>query len=62
MTMTEASERRRLEERAEAIEAELESRKSASEKAADRFLNPPERGADARGTGWQEFKATAVSD
>lgn len=59
--MTEERTRRELEERAEAIEAELESRKSASQKAADRILNPPERGADSRGAGWQTFDATAVS-
>lgn len=53
--------RRELEERAEAIEAELESRKSASQKAADLLLNPPERGADHRGAGWQPFDAVAVS-
>jgi hypothetical protein len=56
--MTEARSRRdRLEARAAQIEAELESRKTASEKAADRILNPTER---PRGAAWETWKGTAV--
>lgn len=56
--MTDARSRRELEERAAQIEAELESRKTASEKAADRILNAPERKRE--GGGWDAWKGTAV--
>lgn len=56
--MTDARTRReRLEARAAQIEAELDSRKTASQKAADRILNPTER---RRGAAWETWKGTAV--
>lgn len=58
MTDMTRSERARLEARAAQIEAELEGRKTASEKAADRILNPTER--KRAGGGWERFKGTAV--
>lgn len=56
--MTEARNRLELEERAAEIEAELESRKTASQKAADRILNPRERSRSGRG--WESWEGTAV--
>ena len=59
MTELTRRERARLEAREAELVAEIESRKTASEKAADRILNPEPR--DGRGAGgWDAWKGKAV--